>query len=240
MRLPAGAERQLHSELRKRSSRKLHSWFFTLCFTPVWLLIGALAVWSLLRLDWGFLNDTKRLAFLGGAAGGLLIFAIRPMRPLYVFGHEMTHWLAAKLTRHRTGKFEVGMTQGALAVEDPTGFIALAPYFVPFYFLLSAGILASVGLVFEKQLPAWFGIAACCWLGLTYAYHAVLTAIALRHGQTDMEYCGKILSWAIILGVNLSVVFLVAALASPAPDALWRTPYGVLRDVLAELRTLHG
>ena len=51
---------------------------------------------------------------------------------LYVFGHELTHWLTARLFRRRTGAFHVGGDRGYVMVERPNVWITLAPYFVPF------------------------------------------------------------------------------------------------------------
>ena len=95
-------------------------------------------------------------------------------------------------------------------MDRPNGAIILAPYCLPFHFLLALGLLSFCTLV----RPEWASdrrMAACgaALLGLCYAYHWALTARALWHGQSDLRHCGVPLSLLFILGCNLLVVDLL-------------------------------
>ena len=89
-----------------------------------------------------------------GGALGLMLFGVSPLRPLYVIGHELTHWLAAKITFRKTGEIKLKWNQGYIEIIEPNGFIALAPYWVPFYFMLSACIVAFVMALWRDVLTA--------------------------------------------------------------------------------------
>ncbi len=186
-----------------------------LLWLPVALaLVGGAALWL-----WRMLPEARaRLAGslpglrtgLAAFAAGLVLFSFLPLKPIYILGHELTHWLTAKLFRRRTGAFHWGLQSGSIAVDAPNGAIILAPYCIPFYFLLALGILAFCTLL----RPAWaadsrFLMGAAVLLGLCYAYHLALTARALWHGQSDLRHCGVPLSLLFILGFNLLVVDLL-------------------------------
>ena len=186
-----------------------------LLWLPVALSLAAGAafwLWRMLpaaqrRLEGGL--PCLRLG-LAALAAGLVLFGFLPLKPLYVLGHELTHWLAAKLFRRPTGAFHWGLQSGSVAVAAPNGAIILAPYCIPFYFLLALGVLAFCTLV----RPAWaadtrFQAGAALLLGLCYAYHLALTARALWHGQSDLRHCGVLLSLVFIIGCNLLVVDLL-------------------------------
>lgn len=212
------AAKLAEQEYRKRRPHQGYPWWAQLLLIPLWWCVIFLAGFALWNLPMRFLNTSAGWAFLGGAAFGVMVFPHLPMRAIYVFGHEMTHWLAAKLTFHETGKIHLGMTKGYVEVMGSSGFIALAPYFVPFYFLLSGCLMAFTAQVW-RPTPATFWLGSFGWLGITYAYHVVLTWIALKNGQKDLEYCGKFLSWCIILAGNLIFLFLTLLIASPKPLA---------------------
>ena len=61
--------------------------------------------------------------FLGACTAGLITFKfICKFNPIYVFGHEFAHWLAAKICRRRTGKLSIGLKSGSVEVEKPNTF----------------------------------------------------------------------------------------------------------------------
>ena len=210
------AARLAEKEFRKRQTRDGYPWWAQLLLVPLWWCVIVLAGFALWHFPMEFLNTGSGWAFLGGAVLGLVVFPHLPMRPAYVFGHEMTHWLAAKLTFHKTGRIHLGMTEGYVEVMDSSGFIVLAPYIIPFYFLFSECLLAFAIQVW-RQAPPYFCNAGFGWLGATYAYHVVLTRIALKNGQKDMEYCGRFLSYCIILAGNVVFLFLTLLIVSPRP-----------------------
>lgn len=144
-------------------------------------------------------------AWFGGALlAGLLCFCRYPLAPVYVFGHEMTHFLAAKLMGRRTGRVRLSWSNGYVEVPQPNAAIILSPYIFPFYLFLSAGLMGLVCLPLPPTLwPAAWKNGSALWLGLCAAYHIVLTLRALSRTQSDLEHCGRPLSLALILSGNL-------------------------------------
>lgn len=189
--------------------RRLNRIFLT---PPIYFAVVATG-WTLmslpLRVDTRTILLPIGLGFL--AAHGLFALRLRFIR-LYVFGHELTHWFAAKLFRRRTGRFEVGRRGGSVEVENPNTLIVLAPYFVPVYTLAWIGAYGIVRL-FIEPIPTWGVMLFGVGLGATYAFHLVLTWLSLKAGQEDLRLCGPIFSVGVILLGNLLLIFLTLTVA---------------------------
>lgn len=219
------------SELKRRLSPRhgLSIWWVIL-WTPLLWLASVWLVVSLWRFPKGFVTGWPAYAFAGAFALGGILFCFFPLRPLYVFGHELTHWLAAVLTAHQVGALRLGLRKGSVDITQPTLFIALAPYFIPLYLVLSAGLLAFTRLCWPTTPDFFWGIAFA-WLGLCYSYHLVLTILALTHGQSDLQFRGPVLSYAIIVFGNLLVLYLAMVLLSGNWHASWEVPWQILLDL---------
>lgn len=156
----------------------------------------------------------RQTAALVGFLGAVGVFSLGfRWRLVYVFGHELTHWLAAKLCRRRTGAFRVGSAGGQVAIERPNAFIILAPYFVPLYSLVwigSYGVFLAIAGGPSRGSAFVFALG----LGASYGFHVASNAWVLGMGQKDLEEAGWLLSWAVILSGNLAVLFLAALVAS--------------------------
>ncbi len=230
------------AKLAKRESRRLAPrgkglpWYLA---APATLFCAALALWMaacLLRLPKGFLwQQSWGRNILFGTGAGILLFAKARFLPVYILGHELTHWLAAKLTGCPTGKIRLGLRKGSVEVLGGGGFVCLAPYVFPFYAALWGGIVAFLSLL-PLHYPSWARSAALFLLGAAWAYHLVLTIYAVRIGQSDFDHWGRIPSFAFLLAGNLLLVFAILALASPDPRALWNIPWESLRDAATALR----
>jgi hypothetical protein len=203
-------------ELARRGigHRPLH-WALAFPLSLLLLVVSGWLLYSFGMIEPAWWRDSGVLKYFAPAfALATLFFCICHCAPMYVFGHEMTHYLTAKLLRHRTGKVELGWRKGYVEVPEPNAIIVLAPYVIPFYFLLSVGLLALPDLVLpEGVLPSWYGIAVMCWLAVCAAFHVVLTCIAVFRAQSDLEYCGRFLSLCIILTGNIAVFRAITQLA---------------------------
>ncbi len=133
----------------------------------------------------------------------------KPMRS-YVFGHELTHALAAWLTGGEVHAIHVGKKGGSVTVTKPNLFVALAPYIVPFYSLILLGVYVAVNFFYPLEAYRNYLLGL---LGVTLAFHAALTAYALKQDQPDLKSGGKFLSGILIfLGNSLVLVFLLGVL----------------------------
>ena len=184
-----------------------------LLLTPVLYLAAAVVAWTAFALPVRVDRHLGLLpAGLGFAATLVLFVCGRRFVRLYVFGHELTHWLAAKLFRRRTGRLRVGRHSGSVEVEDPNAIIVLAPYIVPVYTLMVTGAYGVVRFLVEP-FPAW-GIAGfSAALGSPYAFHLDLTGLSLRYGRQDLRLCGPVFSIGLILLGNLALIFLALVVA---------------------------
>ena len=158
---------------------------------------------------------------VGGFAAGLVVFALllRAQRA-YVFGHEFTHWLVAKLFGRPTGAFRAGAEDGSVSVARPNIWIVLGPYLVPIYALVWVAVYLGLGVVWPQLTPPGLFYGG---LGLTYAFHCVRTVAALRAGQSDLRHYGPVFSLLLILAVNLAIIGGALTALSGDPAAALRT-----------------
>lgn len=199
---------------------------------PLFLLLTVALLHSAVLLPRDFPWPRPVLLFgAGGLGGGFLLFTyLCQFTPLYVFGHEMTHWLVARLFLKETGAFCCKADRGYVVIKDPNFCIILAPYFIPFYFFLLAGLCGLFDLFFPP-LPRPFVYALATALGLAYSYHGVMTLHALRQGQGDLKRCGTLFSLSLIAFGNAAFFYLALLTAT----GHWRAGGQQLFDRLSRM-----
>ena len=162
-----------------------------------------------------------------GAIVSPLFFLHFHLTPLYVFGHELTHWLIAKLFRRRTSKFTVHFDSGSVRVVNPNIWITLGPYIFPIYMLLWLAVygVASFFMTFTPNIR----LASSAVVGILYAYLVYMTIVALSHNQPDLQFNGVVFSLVFIFTFNVLFLYLGIAIsmqqAIPALKLLWETAY---------------
>ena len=157
---------------------------------------------------------------------GIFLFRRFLLQPVYIFRHEMTHYLVAKLFLRDTGKIRLGGTRGSVEIPQPNSWIVLGPYFIPLYALVATLLFWIVGL-FWHSMPLW---AACVFggaIGLCWAYHFALTWTALRKGQEDIGIYGPFFSYGMIVaGKAFCLMAGILTLTSS-----WGKGYGMFVDM---------
>ena len=134
------------------------------------------------------------------------------MRRVYVFGHELTHALAAWGLGGKVYGMEVGPDGGHVDLSHSNAFIALAPYCVPIYtvvVILAYRLLLWRDPAIERQEIYMF------LLGSTFCFHLVFTFDSLwGNKQPDIEAGGgAVFSLALIALANgLTALLLLKAL----------------------------
>jgi hypothetical protein len=159
------------------------------------------------------LNDSALWAFIGGYGLWLVVFAClpKPMRT-YVLGHELTHAIWALLMGARVSDLKVKKTGGQVRTSKTNWFIALAPYFFPFY------AMVFIGLFFLAY--AIWNLAAYMWVlfflvGLGWSFHVTFTLMMLLTvKQPDVESQGVVFSTVVIYCMNLLIMALTAVALS--------------------------
>jgi hypothetical protein len=190
--------------------------------TVLLLFLSLALVQTLLVLPAGVSLSRMAFAVILGFSAGILLFTFGArFLGVYVFGHEFTHWLAAKFFLRKTGAIRVSSTSGSVAVERPNLLIILSPYVVPIYTMLWIGLYGVLLLCFSEPRP-WFRSSFHAGVGLTYAFHVVRTAHALSRQQQDLKLYGTAFSLSVILCSNLMLLLLAWGAAGGQSGEAWR------------------
>ena len=143
----------------------------------------------------------------------LLAFLFLP-RPtgLYVVGHEHTHAIFVRLCGGRVGRIH-STSEGGYIVSDKNNFlIALSPYIVPFWTLVSLAMLGSAR--FFIDIP-WFDRLLFFSTGVTWSFHITFTIDMIWKGQPDIEENGRFFSLSLIYLCNILLIAIMLVVASP-------------------------
>jgi hypothetical protein len=170
----------------------------------------AVALWDILR---PFKDVPEGSFYFVAGIVSYLAFQWAFFRPIrtYVFGHELSHALAAWMSGAEVKKFHVSKKGGSVTVSKSNFFVALAPYILPLYALLLMASYYVLGYFYPILKNYW---RTFLWLlGGTLGFHMALTAYALKMDQPDLKATGKFLSAVIIyLGNTVAIVFLLGVL----------------------------
>ncbi|MFH2202382.1 MAG: hypothetical protein ABIJ96_04665 [Elusimicrobiota bacterium] len=156
--------------------------------------------------------------FLSAFAGYSLLHALRflTLYRFYVFAHELTHALAAWALGGKVFALAVGKQSGHVDLSRTNAFIALAPYWVPFYSLLA---VAAYRMVLWWGSPPYARETFLALMGATLAFHFAHTIEALwTTHQSDLDEAGFPLSISSI--VLLNGLLLLAAVKCLFPHAV--------------------
>jgi hypothetical protein len=137
-----------------------------------------------------------------------LLLHVLIMRPvfLYVLAHEFVHVLATWICGGHVMSFNVKPSGGNVVTSKTNFFIELSPYFIPLYTLL----LGPVFFILRKVNPQLDVPSVFIFLvGLTLAFHFVMTSEVLRIQQSDIAKSGFIFSLVLIFICNLIIVIAV-------------------------------
>jgi len=159
--------------------------------------------------------------FLAGAAV-FTVLAILLWRPvtLYVFSHELVHALAAWLCLGKVSNLAASTNGGQVSTSKSNTFIRLAPYCVPLYALLTAGLYLALD-AWWRPLGAYLRWLACA-LGFFYAFHLGFTLWSLRRSQPDLKPDGWLFSLVLIyIGNVAAFVLLLGFLADGHAGGAW-------------------
>ena len=151
--------------------------------------------------------------FSAGFGLWVLAFFLLP-RPIgfYVIGHEYTHYVFIKLFLGRIGRV-VTTREGGYVLTNRTNFlITLAPYFFPFWTVVSLLILYAARLL--VTIP-WFDHVLFMATGATWSFHLTFTISMIGKGQPDIEENGRVFSFTFIYLCNLLLITAMLILASP-------------------------
>lgn len=176
-------------------------------------LAGAAAAWAFLRFL--LIEEAGPASWLGSFG-----------RRLYVFGHELTHALAAWSIGAKVLGFKVGDDGGHVDLSHSNTFVALAPYCVPIYTLL---VVAGYRVLLWLKPGAGGRELFLAALGATIAFHLLKTGEVLwDRKQPDLAAAGgAVFSLSLIALANGLVVLVLLKTLFPSAVPLAETARGV-------------
>ncbi|MBE0603550.1 MAG: hypothetical protein IH611_07975 [Deltaproteobacteria bacterium] len=139
-------------------------------------------------------------------------FLVRKPERLYVWGHELTHLVVAKLFLRQVHGFHITSRTGGKVVIDRTNVaIDLAPYAVPLYSLAAIGpaIFFRGEYVYAREIY----LAAAAFL---FSMHLVFSVEGFLQGQPDLRRSGRIFSGGVVV---LFLLLMLPILWAPATRA---------------------
>ncbi len=177
----------------------------------------------------GFLKSEEFVFFtFGGVLWGLAYLAgLRPVTA-YVFGHEFSHLVTARMFGGRIFDWKVSAAGGYVETDKSNTWITLAPYLIPFYTLIIMMIFGIAGLALDMQeahavsiwnwtvhlKPTRFLYAL---VGLTWFFHATYTVKTVLAEQGDLKRNGEFFSMMLIFLINAFLLIALFLAASPSP-----------------------
>ena len=168
------------------------------------------------------------LVLLGGAlAYAAVRLLLRKPERLYLWAHELTHLVVAKLFLREVHGFHITSRSGGKVVIDRTNVaIDLAPYAVPLYNVL---VLLPAALLRGKHPQvgnAYLGAAA-----FLFTMHLHFSAEGFLDGQPDVRRSGRIFSSGVVL---LFLMLWLPCLAAPVTRGGFRGLPSFYRDWVGE------
>ncbi len=153
---------------------------------------------------------TTAIFFFSGAGIYLLlhIFLHRPITT-YVFAHELTHSLWARLTGQKVKRVTIDKKSGQTITVGSNFLVRLAPYCIPFYTLALIVIWVVLQFIFPRMgrfVDLLYG-----GIGFTYAFHVLMTLHFLKVGQSDLHAEGYCFAVAVILAANIEIAIALAS-----------------------------
>ncbi len=135
---------------------------------------------------------------------------------LYVLGHEATHAVATLLSFGRISNFVFTTEGGYVETDADNIFIALSPYFVPFWMLVWMFFfwLGNCFFPFDSYVRWLYG-----GIGFWWAFHLYWTIWVINRKQPDILENGRTFSMLVIVLMNVWVmmgILCLFGLASPS------------------------
>src|SRR5512140_2451607 len=173
------------------------------------------------------LTTVQGLILLSGAIAYLCLhFLLRKPERMYLWSHEFTHLLVAKLFLRHVHGFHITSRSGGKVVIDRTNVaIDLSPYAVPLYNVVA--LLPAA--LFEGGAPharkIYLGAAA-----FLFTMHLWFSVEGFIDGQPDVRRSGRIFSLAVVL---LLLMLWTPILTAPGIHGGYSGLYGFYREWLA-------
>lgn len=189
---------------------KVLKFFYAIILLPLCYVLLRTLFYVIVNLE--FSNKIVQL-FLLGCATYLFIHILlyKPIK-LYIIGHELVHTISAYLCGIKVKKIKIGSSSGTVNVDKVNTFVALSPYFVPFYSFVIFILWVVTKFIFKVNISIEILSFA---LGFTIAFHLILTAYAIYIGQQDFQISGWLFSIVVVLILNCILLIFIFMVLTP-------------------------
>ncbi len=136
---------------------------------------------------------------------------------LYVLGHELTHALFVLCSLGKVTGFKVGVDGGYITTNKSNIWIALSPYFFPFWSVIACGIFYTVSSLYPVP---YFDKILYALMGASWGFHIFWTLWMIPRDQPDLKENDTFFSIAFICLANLAILSALLCFASRA--ITWR------------------
>jgi len=186
-------------------------------FLPLLMLMTLTLLNRTLDASMSFDRDFWLSASAWNTMLGILAFVtlrfVACLRPLlmviYVLGHELTHLVAAKICLGKIHAFQFSVEGGYVETDVNNFFVALSPYFIPFWMILWLAVITASNAIFSFEL---YNLLFFGGLGFFGAFHIYWTTWIMPREQLDILENGMLFSATLICLMN--VMMFVALICS--------------------------
>jgi hypothetical protein len=177
------------------------------------LIVDAVLFYSLPGLLVGrFTLKQGGILLCGAAAYVAFHLLVRKPERLYLWGHELTHLIFAKIFLRQVHGFHITSRSGGKVVIDRTNVaIDLAPYAVPLYSIAAIGPVLLLGGEYRYAREAYLAAA-----GFLFTMHLSFSLEGFINGQPDLRRSGRIFSGAVVVLFLLLWLPILSAPGTPS------------------------
>lgn len=189
---------------------RIVKFFYAVILLPLCFVLFKTLVYVVSNVEF----KDKLVVYFFVGMGSYTLFHLLLYKPIkiYIIGHEFVHILSTYLCGGKVKKVKIGGLYGSVNVDKVNTFIALSPYFIPFYSVVIVLLWIISKYLLKLKLPTEIFIFL---LGFTIMFHLVLTLYAIYLGQKDFEISGWLFSIVVIVIMNcLILIFLFAFIFS--------------------------
>lgn len=173
----------------------------------------------------GKMVTREDLWLLGGGMIAYLVIHLFLRKPerIYLWGHEFSHLVVAKLFFRKIHQFQISSRTGGKVVMDRTNvMIDLAPYIAPLY-CLGAAVAAQLFRHVSPWVPDLYLLIA----SFLFTMHLLFSAEGFLNAQPDLMRSGLPFSLAAIL---LFLLLWIPILLAPGVEKGWQGAFEAYRS----------
>ncbi len=192
-------------------NNKIFKFFYGIILLPLCYVFFQTFIFVIKNIE--FSNNIVKSFFLGSISYLVIhIILYKPLK-LYIIGHELVHAISAYLCGANVKNVKFAKSYGSVNVDKINTFIALSPYFVPFYSLIIITLWIILKHFIKINIPIKYFMF---FLGLSITFHLVLTIYAIYLGQQDFKISGWLFSVVIIFIINCLILILLFIFLFPS------------------------